>query len=138
MRQHPRHPTEIPIRITAPAPLSARRRACNVSAGGLAFVSDRPLEPGSIVRLCVDAVAPAFETDARIVWCRQRGSGYETGVQFLEPREAPRLRLVEQVCHIEMYRRSVFEHEHRELEDDEAAFDRIRSFVASSAEESMH
>lgn len=139
MRQHVRHPTELPVQVTVAAPsLSARRRASNVSAGGLAFLSERPMPAGSRLRVSIEAVEPAFEADARVVWCRSRGQGYEAGIEFLDSGGIDCARMVEQICHIEMYRRSVFEHEHRELNDEEAAFHWVRRFAGSFNGEELH
>jgi hypothetical protein len=142
MRQYVRHPTELPVRVTTGtgSPLAglASRRACNVSAGGLAFLSEKPLPAGSVLQLRIDAVEPAFEAAARVIWCRQRGPGYEAGVEFLDGAAVTRAQMVEQVCRIEMYRRSVFEHEHRELTDEETAYGFVRRFVESVSGAELH
>jgi hypothetical protein len=55
-------------------------------------------------------------------------------VQFIDADEAYRTRMVEQVSHIEEYRRSVERLEGRELSAEEAAFEWIHRFAAHFAE----
>jgi hypothetical protein len=56
-------------------------------------------------------------------------SGYELGVTFLDAEDAFRARMVEQLCHIEDYRRSVMRTQGRELSLDEAATEWIEKFA---------
>ncbi|HSD42920.1 MAG TPA: PilZ domain-containing protein [Burkholderiales bacterium] len=75
-------------------------RLVNVGMGGLAFRSDSPFRPAHVVKVRIACVRPAFETTARVAWCRSCTGGYELGLAFLDPDEAFRARMVEQVCHI--------------------------------------
>ncbi|MGB8434495.1 MAG: PilZ domain-containing protein [Burkholderiales bacterium] len=131
MRQFIRHPTEIPIQIRR-----ERRRAAaapplrNVSLGGLAFQSQTVLEPGSVVLLRIPSVRPQFSTRARVVWCSEADGAFEVGVEFLDVEDAYRGRLVEQVCHIEQYRREVLKSEGRQLTSEEAAAEWIARFAS--------
>ena len=112
MRHFIRHPADIPIEVTAGDQLvHATRHIHNVSLGGLAFESDGELEPGIIVELRIPFVRPMFETKARVVWCSAREGGFELGVAFLDPEDAFRARMMEQVCHIENYKKVVYQAE---------------------------
>ena len=64
---------------------------------------------------------PPFETTARVAWCRLRDGEYELGLSFIDPDDAFRARMVEQICHMEHYRRQVHETEGRSLTTEEAA-----------------
>ena len=102
MRHFIRHPADIPIEVSAGDQLAhAKRHIHNVSLGGLAFQSDCALEPGIVVEVRFPLVRPIFETRARVVWCSAHEDGYELGVEFLDPEDAFRARMVEQVCYIE-------------------------------------
>lgn len=131
MRQFIRHPTEIPIQIRRD-----RRRAAaappmrNVSLGGLAFRSEADLEPGSIVLLRIPFVRPQFASRARVVWCSAANGAFEVGVEFLDVEDAYRGRLVEQICHIEQYRRDVLKSEGRKLTSEEAAAEWIAKYAS--------
>jgi c-di-GMP-binding flagellar brake protein YcgR len=131
MRQFIRHPTEIPIQIRRD-----RRRAAaspplrNVSLGGLAFRSEADLEPGSIVVLRIPCVRPQFLARARVVWCSAANGAYDIGVEFLDVESAYRGRMVEQVCHIEQYRREALKNEGRHLSAEEAAAEWIAKYAS--------
>ena len=133
MRQFIRHPSEIPIEIKcAPESSYVQRSTQNVSYGGLAFLSDTAIELDTIIGLRMPHLRPAFELPAaRVAWCHQEGSGFAVGVQFLEAAQAFEVRMVEQVCHIETYRRDVEQREGRQLTAEEAAEEWISRHAAS-------
>ena len=129
MRQFIRHPATIPIEVASDDPLAqGTRQLRNVSLGGLAFESDVRFEPEAIVKVRIPFVNPAFETRARVVWCTVRAGRYELGVQFLDPQDAFVARMVEQVCHIENYRKVIHETEGRLLTAEEAAGEWINKY----------
>ena len=135
MRQFIRHPTEIPIQIRRdrrrPAAAPSMR---NVSLGGLAFQSQTDLEPGSIVLLRIPLVRPQFSARARVVWCSAANGAFEVGAEFLDVEDAYRGRMVEQVCHIEQYRRDVSKKEGRRLTAEEAAAEWIAKYASQFPE----
>jgi PilZ domain len=131
MRHFIRHPADIPIEVSAGDQLvHATRHIHNVSLGGLAFQSDGELEPGIIVEVRIPFVRPMFETKARVVWCSAREGGFELGVAFLDPEDAFRARMVEQVCHIENYKKVVYQAEGRLLTAEEAAMEWIGKYAS--------
>jgi PilZ domain len=131
MRQFIRHPADIPIEVsTGDQSADATRHTHNVSLGGLAFQSDRELEPGIVVEVRVPFVRPMFETKARVVWCRAHEGGFELGVAFLHPDDAFRARMVEQVCYIENYKKAVYQTEGRLLTGEEAAMEWIGKYAS--------
>lgn len=122
-----RHTADVPIEVrTVREGARAKRRGVNVSFGGLAFESDEPAAPGTTVEVRIPEVEPPFEARARVVHCEPEGDHYCIGVQFLDAGDAFRVRMVEQVCSIERYRRTVREREGRELTREEAASEWIR------------
>ena len=131
MRHYIRHPTGIPIEVSRghqPAPVACHGH--DVSHGGLAFRSECGADPGSIVEVRIPLVQPPFETKARVVWCSSRAGGFELGVEFLDRNDAFRVRMIEQVCYIEDYRKAVHESEGRVLTAEEAALEWIHKHAA--------
>lgn len=130
-RRFIRHPAHIPIEFSSDDGVLAGEpaQARDVSLGGLAFEAENCPQSGSVVEIHIPTVNPPFHTRGRVVWCHSRDSMYEVGVQFLEHTDAFRTRMVEQVCHIEDYRRRVREEEGRELSTDEAAREWIGRFA---------
>ena len=133
MRQFIRHPVDVPIEIrTSRAAPGAAVQTHDVSAGGLAVVSSEPVEPGAMIVVRIPYVQPAFEARARVAWCRpNHDGGHEVGVTFLDAEDAFTARMVEQICHIEDYRKSVARAEGRLLSPEDAAHEWISKYAAN-------
>ncbi len=120
MRSFIRHPSDIPIEFGG-VECSGTERLANVSYGGVSVHVGSPLQPGSNVTLRIRWVTPSFEAECRVVWCRPEQGGFLVGVAFLDAEVAFRARMVEQVCHIEHYKRQVKAREGRNLTSQDAA-----------------
>ena len=121
IRKYIRHPSDIPIEIEVGEQHEESDLLNNVSSGGLSFHSQLALQVGTIISLRIPAVQPPFETKARVMWCQDSGDAYDIGVELLDKEQAYRARMVEQVCHIEHYKREIFQREGRCLSGEEAA-----------------
>jgi len=133
MRQFIRHPVDVPIEIRAGNGEAGPVHTHDISLGGLAVHSAVAVEPGSLSEVRISYVQPAFEARARVAWCRPRrggGGGHEVGVSFLDAADVFLARMVEQVCYIEDYRKSVAREEGRELSSEEAACEWIEKYAA--------
>lgn len=131
-RRFLRHPSDIPIEFSMPSEERAAEQGNvhDVSVGGLAFESECCPDRGAVIAIRIPFVHPAFETQGRVVWCRDQDGRYEVGVQFLSSSDAFRARMVEQVCQIERYKREVREREGREIDGDAAAQEWIQKNAA--------
>lgn len=129
-RAYIRHPSDMPIEL---AQITAQDVICSttkdISLGGLSFASRRPYELGAVVNVKIPISTPAFEAQARVIWCLAASDGYEVGVEFREVEDAYRARMVEQVCHIEHYRLWVKEVEGRDIDSEHAAKEWIGKFA---------
>ena len=101
----------------------------NVSLGGLAFVSQKPLEVLQRVRICIPLLQRDNHLVGNVVWCEKSGTSYEIGIEFEKSRDAFRIRMIEQICHIEHYRKQVERLEGRELSAQEAAGEWISKYA---------
>jgi hypothetical protein len=133
MRQFIRHPSDVPIEVRSAADSDyVGRCGKNVGFGGLAFLSHAAIKPETIVALRMPCLRPVFEVNsARVAWCKNEGSQFAVGVQFLDADVAFRVRMVEQLCHIENYRRDVEIQDGRKLTTEEAAKEWIRLYGSS-------
>ena len=139
MRSYIRHPSDIPIEFRPePVAASETHRLCDVSCGGLSFTSETPIEPESLVTVRIACVEPAFEVRCRVGWCRRQQGQYLIGVEFLHRQDEFRARMVEQICHIEHYKREVLEREGRVLTGEQAAREWIRKYAKDFPELSEH
>lgn len=129
-RRYIRHPSDIPITYM-PVHRDAyqENRLRNISIGGLCFRSSSYLEQGLTLLIRIPFVHPEFEGKAVVVWCRRGGKAYEVGVRFVDNNTSFRIRMVEQVCHVEQYKREVLDVEGRQLSSEEAALEWIQKFA---------
>ncbi len=130
MRNYIRHPSDIPIQFVEgeqQAPVSHAMN--NVGYGGLSFNSDKPLAKGTQLHICINTVDPVFEADGIVVWCKQEGNDFVIGMEFTNKEDIFLARMVEQVCHIEHYKKEIFEKEGRKLTSKQAANEWISKYA---------
>ena len=134
IRKFIRHPADVPIQVTLDwvedeNDETIDQTITNVSLGGLAFMSQTPLEVLQRVRICIPFLRQDNHLVGNVVWCEKSASGYEVGIEFEKSRDVFRLRMIEQICHIEHYRKEVERLEGRELSAQEAAGEWISKFA---------
>lgn len=139
MRRYLRHPASIPLQFDIPSeqtPLpsvwleSAKTNQLkDVGGGGLCFQTCRRLDPGTHVHLKIPAGHPHFQADGVVAWCRYASGAFEVGVTFAEDATEYAMRMAEQICHIEQYRREVRIREGRWLTSDQAAAEWIDKYA---------
>lgn len=138
MRTYIRHPTSIPIQVCAGGGEESRVRVRNLSAGGLCFITDKPVKVGTLVEFDIPVTKPDYHGRGVIVWRREQSSkSYEVGVRFTSDDEFFRTRMVEQVCQIEDYRQRVAL-KGRQLSSEEAALEWIERYSASFDQQAQH
>jgi hypothetical protein len=126
MRTFIRHPSDIPIDIHPDhRPEDSPEMLINISHGGLSFRSQAGILPGTIVNLTVHIPGGDKQVRARVAWCRDIPEGYDMGVEFLNAADSYTVRMVEQMCHIEHYRRKVKKEQGREIDSEQAAMEWI-------------
>ncbi len=132
MRHFIRHPTDIPINcVLKDRYYCVHNAVLDVSAGGLRFATDHYIPPGESIHVNIYVEDPSFEADCEVKWCRQVESLYHVGVNFLTESEAFSFRMIEQVCHIEHYKRQVLTEEGREINGEQAAREWIAKYARS-------
>lgn len=130
-RSFVRHPTDIPIHwslgeIAPPGDVPLR----NISDGGLAFISFHDIPVGTSINIQIPVVRPDVSVKGEVVWCSPCDDGcFEVGVRFIDAGQHFKMRMVEQVCHIEQYKKELFENEGRVLTSKQAATEWIKRFA---------
>lgn len=130
MRKFIRHPSDIPIKyelddVTAYSDEYLK----NISQGGLCFFSKIEIAAGTLIHIRIPLLKPVIEVDGFVVWSRRTEGHYEVGVSFKDANTEFRVRMVEQVCHIEHYKREILEKEGRSLTGEEAAVEWIAKYA---------
>ena len=129
MRKYIRHPSDIPIEING-VDVKNVESLHDVSFGGLSFISKNRIKPGSKISITIKFVTPSFVSLTVVKWCRKKGDYYDVGVSFCDPEDAYRARMIEQVCHIEHYKREMLIKEGRKLTGEQAALEWIQRYAA--------
>lgn len=131
-RSFVRHPTEIPVKISSASfENTISQNLKDVSEGGISFKSARKFSKGQLVEVTIPFVKPVFKSKGIVVWTKKDGSGFEIGIRFESPGDIFRLRMVEQICYIEAYRRKQLENKGRRLSSEEAAREWIARYASS-------
>ena len=100
-----------------------------VSLGGLSFISKQSLKVGQNASVCIPILKHDNYLVGKVVWCEKSNVGYEIGVEFEGSKDVFRLRMIEQLCHIEHYRKEVKLVEGRELSSEQAAKEWIKRYA---------
>jgi len=136
MRQYMRHPADIPIvleknreRPTLTVVQESDPRIQNISSGGVCCITSCPYPVGEKVKVIIGLVKSDFQAVAEVMWCQSLTIGYEIGLCFLSLEDAYAARMVEQICHIEHYKREVYINEGRLLSSEEAAQEWIEKYA---------
>ena len=97
------HPAGFPLECKRVWFRWRRRREPESNDIGLLFESDRYIPPGATLEITIPlrAESPCF--NGRVVLVRHAGDHFEIGIWFPLRADACRMRIVEQICHIEAY-----------------------------------
>lgn len=129
MRNFIRHPADIPLTFSLKETESEAGRMTGLGQGGLCFDTDVALSEGAPIQIEIPLSYPPFSAKGRVAWCRPDGELYNIGVRFSDQSTLFSLRMVEQVCHIEHYRKEALEKDGRELSEEEAAKEWVEKFA---------
>jgi hypothetical protein len=130
MREYIRHPSDIPIKyhIEGSEPQHIEHLN-NISTGGLSFRSLVYIKENTPILINIPIIKPGLRVRGVVVWCRPRSGAYDIGVKFLDKETEFRVRLIEQICYIEHYRKEVLISEGRKLTSEQAAIEWIEKFA---------
>jgi hypothetical protein len=127
-----RHPLEIPIEVQS---LGAQARDClpvrNTGLAELAFNFPRRINVGEVIMVRIPSINESAEICGKVIWLAKSADGYVIGVSLYSENEAFRMRMLEQICHIEVYRKKVLAGEGRKLTSEEAAAEWVACYAAS-------
>ena len=133
MRQYIRHPSEMPIqyRLTNDNGHTSRQteKLHNISSGGLSFYTDEKIEPGKTIHIEIEVKPPPFTAEGIVIWCNKDAKGYQVGLRFNDANVEFSLRMIEQLCYIEQYKKDILIKEGRTLTSEQAAEEWISQFA---------
>jgi hypothetical protein len=136
LRKFIRHPADVPLKVSLgwvdenDVTIHPCDNLDNVSLGGLAFKSPQAIPNGQPVKISFPLLNKDHVLTGLVVWNKKSTKGFEIGLEFDDPNELFRLRMIEQICHIEHYRAEVKQHQGRQLTSEQAAKEWIKLYAA--------
>jgi len=129
-RKFIRHPVDVPIQIAMQSSEASQYLSMSdIGEGGVAFFTNVAFENGVVLKITVPHVQPPFEALCVVCWRKISGGNFEVGVKFLDEGSRFRARMVEQVCHIEGYRKQAAQ-AGRALSSEQSAQEWISKYAA--------
>ena len=119
----PIHYREIPSAKKAGSGTSERHYTSNLSEGGLRFLSPKSYPIGTVFEITFPIKDQLMTLKARVVHSvldRETGT-YHTGVCFSNTSQLFKIKLAEQLCHIDEYRRKLSKRTGQVVSEEEAA-----------------
>ena len=130
MRSFIRHPANMPIEFeTEKGDGKNELEMQDVSTGGLCFISETIIEEGTHIKINIPNLKSDFAENCVVIRCKKKGKKFEIGVKFLDDQTTFRMRMVEQICYIENYRKEVLANEGRDLTPKEASDEWIEKYA---------
>lgn len=130
MRQYIRHPSQIPIEYSISDTVEPNKKPLNnISTGGLCFRSDNSIKDGTEVMIHIPFIKPTFTVKGVVAWCHKKNGNYDVGVKFMDSASEFRMRNIEQVCHIEQYRKEESQKKGRRISAEEAAKEWVAKYA---------
>ncbi len=133
MRSFIRHPSDIPIEYQMGSSGYGSSQEClhDIGHGGLSFSSSSELPVGAPITIRISHLQPALEVEGQVAWCRWEEGIFSVGVSFLQAGDRFRVRMVEQICHIEHYKSEVLAAEGRVISGEQAACEWIDRYAGN-------
>lgn len=130
MREYIRHPSDIPIKYHIQGFEAGYTDSLkNISAGGLSFRSSVKIKENTPIIINIPVIKPGFRVRGVVVWCHPDDNVYDIGVRFLDKETEFRVRMIEQICYIEHYRKEVLLNEGRRITSEQAALEWIEKYA---------
>jgi len=113
-REFIRHPLAYPIRTIIEdtekqkddKKIEIKSESEDICAGGLLFKSDKKIEKGVKVLVEVEVEGRKINTEGTVVRCMPDENGkYNIAVSFFTPQETLRVRMMEQIVRIELFKK---------------------------------
>jgi len=128
-RKFVRHPTSIPVDYQIGIGMEQFRNPLNdIAFGGLSIQTSHDIPQNHEIILNFTQFKPVYTISGRVAWCRQSEDKYEVGIEFTNSDEAFRVRMVEQVCHIEEYRMNYEKNTGGKMSSEKAAVEWIEKY----------
>jgi len=103
----------------------------DISFAGLAFEFHRPISIGFNVAVRVPILVEHIDLSGRVVRCEPKGEGWIIAMEYQGREDVFRMRMVQQICHIEAYRARLLALEGREISSELAVAEWIAAHASA-------
>ncbi len=106
-RRFIRHPLSYPIKtlVEGKENLEINSESENIGEGGILFKSEKRIEKGTKVKVEVEVEGRKIKTEGVVVRCdRDKDGRYNIAVSFFTPQETLKVRMMEQIVRIELFK----------------------------------
>ena len=124
------HPNDIPLHIEETNYICPQESLKVDGFGGISYLSEKPYTKGQSIQLKLIEIDPDFCVIGRIHQCKEEDNAFRIFIEFPTREDCYCVRMVEQLSHIEHYRRQA-KLQGRRLSFNEAAAEWIQKFAAS-------
>jgi PilZ domain len=129
-RKFIRHDAALPIEISLGDIVAHKKEYLNnISFGGLSFKSREEVKIGTVINVRIPLVRPMFEAKGKVTWCVKNDKHFDVGVQFVTPADDFKVRMLEQICHIEVYKKELRKKQGRRVTGEQAAIEWISKYA---------
>jgi len=105
-RQFIRHPTAVPLLFNLDD-RTEQIQVKDVGNGGLCFTCHHSIDAGEHIHITISISDHEFDAHGIVRWCEKNGNDFLIGVAFQQESVIFAVRMIEQVCHIENYRKKI-------------------------------
>lgn len=126
------HPGDFPLQWRKLSEKKIRDKLLNSPDGqiGLCFTSEKYIKPGTYLELNIELRGEEQKFIGQVVLVKNLGDKFETGVWFTSRAIGSRVRIVEQICHIESYLRHKRHYEGPFMSQERVAQEWVSRFAA--------
>jgi hypothetical protein len=135
VRRFVRHPIRVPIKVRSGESSEFFARAGDVSEGGLSFDSPDAIENGTLLDVEMAVHASRFKLRGQVTSClRAIEKGYRIGLAFVDPGQAFKIKLAEQVIRIEQLQQKLTQERGSFVSPEEAADVWVQLYASTYAD----
>lgn len=132
IRRYVRQVTGIPMEVTLDYSnnfSAGSDTITNISLGGLALAAEDPIDINESIKVRCPILNNDAQLSGKVIWCEKSRHGYEIGLEFDDPAQIERMRIIDQIIDIEKFRNQVAKQEGRRLSSEQAAREWISQYT---------
>ncbi len=124
------HPPGLPIQCKTLKNRAAHSVSDEAGNIGLCFEWEHYIKPGTLLEVEIPLRGETQKFSGRVILVRSKDTGFEIGIWLDNKSDSARIRIVEQICHIEVYLKHKRHHEGPFVSPERVAQEWINRFAS--------